>query len=312
MSLSQFSLHTPDDIAAFFSAMTGMVPGYRQMSRGLATIHYTTVDLMGVSLLWCRNPAHALWRDEMTDNGGLQIGFVVDATAEVRVRGSEVSTDHALLWIAGEEMEYLHKGRVETLEIWVSPEIVAQYGWLPSGKPLQRVSQGVLQGLTAVAREATHAAAHGVFPQNTHDLAAHRARILNVLEPALDPWLHDNNGKADAANTRAHYHVFNEAEQQFLARREEVQNMDALAAALGVSKRSLFLAFRKTIGVGPRRYFEVQKLHMLQKRLLDARPNTATVTQLATELDFSDMGRVAANYRELFRENPSQTLARRR
>lgn len=84
--------------------------------------------------------------------------------------------------------------------------------------------------------------------------------------------------------------------------------VDFLASSLGVSRRSIFHAYRKLLGMGPKHYFEIQRLQVLRIRLKNASNSSATVTSIAADLGFNDMGRLAARYRRFYGENPSDTL----
>lgn len=84
-----------------------------------------------------------------------------------------------------------------------------------------------------------------------------------------------------------------------------------LCGALGVHERLLELAFRHYFGMTPRTYLRNLRLHKVRRELLTAGP-TETVTTIATHLDFFHLGRFPQQYRKLFGELPSQTLARSR
>jgi AraC family ethanolamine operon transcriptional activator len=68
--------------------------------------------------------------------------------------------------------------------------------------------------------------------------------------------------------------------------------------------------FRRLLGVSPARYLRMRRLHQAR----DALRATAsgTVTQIAVAVGFSDLGRFARDYRDLFGELPSATLKRAR
>ena len=80
-----------------------------------------------------------------------------------------------------------------------------------------------------------------------------------------------------------------------------------LCAATGSSERTLRYAFLDVYGVGPNRYLQLRRLHAA-RRILRGRPAPTSVTKVATELGFWDIGRFAEYYRRLFGELPSETL----
>ncbi len=85
---------------------------------------------------------------------------------------------------------------------------------------------------------------------------------------------------------------------------------DDIAQRLGVSRRSLFASFREWPGVGPHRYLALVRLHQLRKQLRKANREDTTITGEALRLGINHLGRLSAEYRELFGELPSDTLNR--
>lgn len=85
-----------------------------------------------------------------------------------------------------------------------------------------------------------------------------------------------------------------------------------LCQFLSVSERSLRRLFREVFGTSPAHYLRVRRFHQARRALKDPSDVEATVTSVSNALGFLDMGRFASDYRELFGELPSQTLARRR
>jgi AraC family ethanolamine operon transcriptional activator len=85
-----------------------------------------------------------------------------------------------------------------------------------------------------------------------------------------------------------------------------------LAKAVGVSRRVLERGFQETVGVSPQRYLRWNRLNHLYRTLRGAHSPEATVTELALHWGFTELGRMAGEYRQLFGELPSETLDRDR
>jgi AraC family ethanolamine operon transcriptional activator len=108
----------------------------------------------------------------------------------------------------------------------------------------------------------------------------------------------------------------------FAARREIVQRAEdytrahldspvplaRLCRVLGVSERALRNAFYGVRGMSPRRCMLADRLQCVRRALsaTGSRPNT--VTSVATDFGFYQLGRFAAIYKETFGEAPSETL----
>jgi transcriptional regulator GlxA family with amidase domain len=86
----------------------------------------------------------------------------------------------------------------------------------------------------------------------------------------------------------------------------------ALSQTVGVSERTLRNAFADVHRKSPKRYFLNQRLQSVRQALSDAGNKAATVTAVATDYGFYELGRFALQYRALFGESPSETLRRHR
>lgn len=83
-----------------------------------------------------------------------------------------------------------------------------------------------------------------------------------------------------------------------------------LCRTIGVSQRTLSNICQEQLGVSPLRFMTLRRLHMTRRMLLRADPRSTTVTQIAMDNGFWEMGRFAATYKSLFEESPSATLRR--
>ena len=82
-----------------------------------------------------------------------------------------------------------------------------------------------------------------------------------------------------------------------------------LAEQAGVSMRVLELAFRETLGLSPLQFLTRLRLNRLHAMLRIKSSDNASVTTLMHDLGFTELGRTAQRYRELFEEKPSETLS---
>ena len=87
-------------------------------------------------------------------------------------------------------------------------------------------------------------------------------------------------------------------------------HISELCAEFDVPRRSLHRAFIEVLGVSPMQFFRRKRLGDAHTALLMATPGV-TITGIAIEHGFADVGRFAKEYRLLFGELPSETLRRR-
>jgi AraC-like DNA-binding protein len=83
-----------------------------------------------------------------------------------------------------------------------------------------------------------------------------------------------------------------------------------ICAAIGVAERTLRVACDEHLGMGPIRFLSLRRLHLVRRVLGQADPLTTTVTRVATDHGFWELGRFSVAYRMLFGESPSETLRR--
>jgi AraC-like DNA-binding protein len=81
-----------------------------------------------------------------------------------------------------------------------------------------------------------------------------------------------------------------------------------ICKAIRVPDRTLRRCCQEYLGMGPRRYLLLRRLHLVRRALRQAPPERTTVTDTATRFGFWQLGRLAVEYQSLFGESPSATL----
>ena len=89
---------------------------------------------------------------------------------------------------------------------------------------------------------------------------------------------------------------------------DEPIHIAQLCRITGVSERSLRNACHAVFGTSPKRYLTRRRLEAVHTALERAEPGHATVTRIATDFGFYELGRFAASYTAVFGERPSDTL----
>ena len=90
---------------------------------------------------------------------------------------------------------------------------------------------------------------------------------------------------------------------------EELPTMVEICEALGVSERTLQYAFREYVGLSPVAYLRICRLNRVRAALAASDPQETTITQVAMRFGFLHLGRFAGDYKRMFGETPSETLA---
>jgi AraC family ethanolamine operon transcriptional activator len=79
---------------------------------------------------------------------------------------------------------------------------------------------------------------------------------------------------------------------------------------VGLSERGLRNAFYSVRGMSPKRCMLAERLQGVRRALSSSGALPATVTGIASEYGFHELGRFAATYKKVFGEAPSETLRR--
>jgi AraC-like DNA-binding protein len=84
--------------------------------------------------------------------------------------------------------------------------------------------------------------------------------------------------------------------------------MIEVALAAGVSLRSLTLCCQEHLGMSPKKYLRLRRMHLARTALVGADPHVTTVTDIATRYGFWQLGRFSVDYKSIFGQSPSVTL----
>jgi AraC-like DNA-binding protein len=102
--------------------------------------------------------------------------------------------------------------------------------------------------------------------------------------------------------------VLQQAQSHMLAQLQVNLDPDDLARCVCVSARTLYNLFRRELGMSPGEYFRCLKLEQIFQKL--SRGRARSVTDIAIDYGFTNLGRFARQYRQYIGELPSETLRR--
>jgi AraC-like DNA-binding protein len=114
------------------------------------------------------------------------------------------------------------------------------------------------------------------------------------------------------SGARQHLAVLARFEDFVAANETRPLYLSEICAAVGASGRMLRMCCQEHLGMGPVRYLWLRRMHLARGALVEADPLTATVTRIAMDYGFWELGRFAVRFRELFGESPSASLLRPR
>lgn len=115
-------------------------------------------------------------------------------------------------------------------------------------------------------------------------------------------------GKAPAPLARRH-EIAREAHAYLMDHIHQPPTLAELCEAISVNERTLLAGFVEAYGESPKAYLRNARLMNARRDLLRSGSQKTTVTEIAARWAFGHYGRFAADYRRLFGEPPSLTLA---
>jgi AraC-like DNA-binding protein len=120
------------------------------------------------------------------------------------------------------------------------------------------------------------------------------------------------DGAISATTVRGQRHdaIFARFEEYLEANPNKPLYLPEICAAVGAAERTLRVACEEHLAMGPIRYLSLRRMHLVHRELLRGNHSGTTVTRIATDHGFWELGRFATAYRTMFGETPSATLRR--
>jgi len=114
--------------------------------------------------------------------------------------------------------------------------------------------------------------------------------------------------RPDKASWRQHVRIIKRLRELEEANRGRSLYVTEVCMALRVNARTLHHICAALLGMGPKQYLLLRRLQLVHDELRKAHPGKTTVTAVATEYGFWELGRFATTYKARFNQSPSVTL----
>ena len=206
---------------------------------------------------------------------------------------------------------------MDLLVVSVRGEALADYAWVMSRLSTthwlggSRIALVEDETLVRTAGESIAAAAQALFDQPGRLRNAHaRVEVEQAVLGALMPIVEQSVGlpefaPADINRTQ----VVKRARDFALGHLDEPVQIIDVCRALGVSRRTLQYCFEQVLGMNPLAYLRTLRLNGARRDLLAGAHRDVKVRDVVERWGFWHLSRFSAEYRELFHELPSETIA---
>jgi AraC-like DNA-binding protein len=156
---------------------------------------------------------------------------------------------------------------------------------------------------TTAADVAEYAPAVLAHPETAHALE-------QALIGATVDCLGSGSADEDRAALRQHGVIMRRFHEVIERHDDEPLYIPELCKEIGTSARTLSACCQDHLRTSPKHFLLLRRMNMVRGALQRAAPGEATVTEIATRYGFWQFGRLAVEYKALFGESPSATLAR--
>ena len=282
-----------------------------QISPGQLRAQFSVVQLLGILL------TREAWSHRVAASGVTPTGYVAFAApcrgesftwrgylmGRERLAYSRRSLDIDIVTMGGEEHWVMLIPKT-LLDDFLGQEIAADL--LPEVPHIQCDPRLIDQLSCLVTNTIALLEAYDASQADHHVIVALRNRLLMAVMRIL---INNDNAQLDEGIAMRRFLSHQRARHAIDAIASH-SSLEELAKEAGLSRRSLEIAFRESMAISPNLYARYVRLNSLHRALLRASPQKLSVTQAQVELGFSEFGRTAGYYRELFGELPSETLHR--
>ena len=155
--------------------------------------------------------------------------------------------------------------------------------------------------------------AAGHLAKTAPDILGH-PEVARALEQGLVHAMVSCVSGGETAETSSAHHrhaaIMRRLEEVLEANPDRTLYAAELCAATRTSDRTLRVCCQEHLGMSPMRYLWLRRMHLACRALRMADPAATTVTEVATNYGFWELGRFSVAYRSLFGESPSAALRR--
>lgn len=242
---------------------------------------------------------------------GLCLGVLADVdSAPMQVNGTDMTPND--VWVIGSgPTVFASEGPTRLMTMALPDAALVARNMIGGEFEAPVISYVMRPSAPAIDRLRTlHRAAEGLARAKAKELG--KPSVVHALEEALVQTmancLANDTPSTVKRNSERHRRIITRFKDYLASRPVEAVHLPEVCAAIAVSERTLRAYCQDTFGVGPAHYLWLRRMHLARRALSQADPASTTVTGVATDHGFWELGRFSVEYRALFGELPSATL----
>lgn len=308
------TIRTTTDADQYRAAVRPENAEFLVTGRGPFTASVTRVDL---HRLWLQDMQETLPRSWLIEMGCPRQAICFSATSgpPVVFQGAELRTDDVTMLSpsTGGWQRLSGPSRLASMSLPLEDVAVLAASLTGRDLPLQRDCRAILAPPPVIARLRRLHLATTRLAETAPEMIANPdvARGLEqALAEAMIVCLAEGQAREDTQCQRRRAAII----RRFRALAEDnpgqVLYLTDVCATLGVPWRTLQVCCQEYLGTSPKHYLMLRRMHQARQALVTGSVATASVTDIAMQFGFWELGRYAARYKALFGESPSVTLRR--
>ena len=302
----------PDEYAAAIRQGTHQLT---VVQSGIFKAKLTRIDL---HRLWMQRFSEDLARTSNSDGWGGRavIAFATEPGPSLIRNGTELN-ESSISWLRpGANYYQRSSGPVTYATMSLALDDLAILGPAIVGRELKIPDSAAVVTPSPIAMQRLqrlHAAA-SVLAEDVPEILAHPDASQGLEQSLIEAMIDCLGGgelRQDRAASRQHAAIMRRFHQVIEQHGDQPLYLPELCTKVGASERTLRACCQEHLGTGPKHFLLLRRMHLFRRALRESSSATATVAAIATRFGFWQFGRLAGEYRTLFGEAPSDTLARR-
>jgi AraC-like DNA-binding protein len=313
--MSRSAIFTFTDPAPYGAAIRAAETEVWVTSRGNFRAELIQIDLGRLWLQQGRENLPRIFHTALSPKRAPISFFTRSSKASVYHAGVEVSSGDIIVNGSGATYHRRTSGPCEWASMSLTPEHLADAGRAILGRDVAAPSLGRVTRPAAALTErlsSLHMQAAQLAKAAPEALAhPETSRALEQsLVHAMMACLCDVASGDAGSRWRHHSAIMMRFEELLAANSDRPMYLTDICAATGASERTLRVCCEEHLGMGPIKYLWLRRMHLARRAIVLADPAQATVTRIASDHGFWELGRFAVAYRALFGESPSASLRR--